>query len=132
MPSFADKMRTAPSSILNVRSTSAIKSMCPGAVSYTHLDVYKRQDIDNATYTVGIAFQRGKRPVLLWQSRLKKMSPLARVTVVSILPFSKRNVTIALSIAVLWAVSLPSFLVPGIDIHSFTCLLYTSSHAFVP
>lgn len=25
-------------------------------------------------YTVGIAFQRGKRPVLLWQSRLKKMS----------------------------------------------------------
>ena len=32
------------------------------------------KDIDNATYTVGIAFQRGKRPVLLWQSRLKKMS----------------------------------------------------------
>ena len=30
------------------------------------------KDIDNATYTVGIAFQRGKRPVLLWQSRLKK------------------------------------------------------------
>ena len=32
------------------------------------------KDIDNATYTVGIAFQGGKRPVLLWQSRLKKMS----------------------------------------------------------
>ena len=32
------------------------------------------KDVDNATDTVGIAFQRGKRPVLLRQSRLKKMS----------------------------------------------------------
>lgn len=32
------------------------------------------KDVDNATYTVGITFQRGKRPVSLWQSRLKKMS----------------------------------------------------------
>ena len=32
------------------------------------------KDVDNAAYTVGKTFQRGKRPVLLWQSRLKKMS----------------------------------------------------------
>lgn len=38
------------------------------------IDFLLSKDIDNATYTVGIAFQRGKRPVLLWQSRLKKMS----------------------------------------------------------
>ena len=31
------------------------------------------KDVDNAAYTVGKTFQRGKRPVLLWQSRLKKM-----------------------------------------------------------
>jgi hypothetical protein len=41
------------------------------------------------------------------------LTSLALVTVVSIFPFSKRNVTIALSIANLWSVVLPSFLVPG-------------------
>lgn len=39
---------------------------------------------------------------------------LARVTVVSIRPFSSRKVTMALSIARREAVGLPSFLVPGI------------------
>ncbi|KGF46064.1 hypothetical protein HMPREF0661_09220 [Prevotella melaninogenica DNF00666] len=34
------------------------------------------KDVDNAAYTVGKTFQRGKRPVLLWQSRLKKCRPL--------------------------------------------------------
>ena len=43
----------------------------------------------------------------------------ARVTVVSICPFSNRKVTIARSIAFLWSVVLPSFLLPGIVFHSF-------------
>ena len=44
---------------------------------------------------------------------------LARVAVVSILPFSRKKVTKPRSMAVRWAVLLPSFLVPGIDIHSY-------------
>ena len=31
--------------------------------------------VDTSAYTVRIAFHRGKRPVLLWQSRFEKMPP---------------------------------------------------------
>ena len=34
---------------------------------------------------------------------------------------TSKKVTIALSIAILWLVVLPSFLVPGIEIHSLPC-----------
>ena len=48
----------------------------------------------------------------------------ALVTVVSILPFSKRYVTMPLSIDLRWSLALPSFLAPGIKSHSFTVSVF--------
>ena len=51
-----DRMRTAPSSILNVRSTSAIKSMCPGVSMILHFTPFQIIDGVEARTVIPLRF----------------------------------------------------------------------------
>ena len=78
MPSFADNMRTAPSSILNVRSTSAIKSMCPGVSMILHFTPFQTIDVVEARIVIPLRFSISIESVMV--------SPLSTLPRFSVAP----------------------------------------------
>ena len=95
--------------------------VCPGAVSYTHLDVYKRQPLVSKMIPAGILIVLGL--ILLWQARAGKGRNKEEDN------NEKIEKTARTKDALLWQIRLPLFGVM-IQVLRNPCLLYTSYLAY--